>query len=386
MAQSYRVSNGNKILMVIFLGSFFFLGGIYVMVYPYLESPPKPPGTLLFLTLLGLGMTLGSLYAILWSFRFQVEVESGFMRVRGVFGEREIPFGDIQGYGIIPGRSVTFYGAGSRKILSFFLVLENQDKFLQWARHQFKDAVTEAADKEWNGAMADERLGADEAERKDTLNRARQLVNGLGIVTFGVGIWSLLNPHPYSLVMGVLMFLPVVTLLAVLFSRGAIRFNTRKNGTYASADFSLIAVWFLALRALIDWDVLDWAHFWLPFAAITLALFTPLMVFSESARSKGLTLFTALFYFAIYGAGATLELNGILDPSLPATYESHVVGKRISHGKSTSYYLTLAPWGPVPETKDYRVSRSSYQQHETGDRVSVDLREGALHIPYCSID
>ena len=386
MAQTYRVSKSNRIVLAIFLGLVFVLGGIFMLVYPYFENPPKPPGAILFFNLFGLGMIFGALFVIRWTVLFRIEIESGFLRVRGVFGEREIPFKDIRGFAVIGGRSIAFYGENSKKLLGFRLLLDNEREFLRWAEQNFKNERTEAANRERETAMANESLGADEAQRQDTLNRARQFAKGLGFAGMGFGLWAMVYPRPYTLVVGILMLLPAVAIFAVLFSRGAIRFNVRKDSTYATADPSFLAALFLAFRATKDWDVLDWSHFWLPFAVITLALFTLLVIGSESARTNGGSVLMVLVLTAIYGFGVTLTSNGILDPSQPSTYESQVVAKRISRGsKSTTYYLTLAPWGPVQTTKDYEISLSSYQRHETGDKVTVDLHEGALHIPYCFI-
>jgi len=50
----------------------------------------------------------------------------------------------------------------------------------------------------------------------------------------------------------------------------------------------------------------------------------------------------------------------------------------VRHGKSTSYNLKLAPWGPVATVDSVSVSASTYQQTSVGQTVCVGLHPGAF--------
>jgi hypothetical protein len=59
-----------------------------------------------------------------------------------------------------------------------------------------------------------------------------------------------------------------------------------------------------------------------------------------------------------------------------------VLAKRISSGKTTSYYLELGEWGPRDEVADVSVSNSTYKNVEIGEMVNVYLKKGKLNIPW----
>ena len=98
------------------------------------------------------------------------------------------------------------------------------------------------------------------------------------------------------------------------------------------------------------------------------------------------TLLLGLAFCAVWGYGATVTLNGMLDPGRPSVYQAKVLDKRVSHGKHTSYYLTLSPWGPVANPREFDVSRSIYDNRSTGDEVRAYLMQGAFHIPWYVIE
>jgi hypothetical protein len=86
-----------------------------------------------------------------------------------------------------------------------------------------------------------------------------------------------------------------------------------------------------------------------------------------------------------YGYGAGLQVNALLDRSTPETYRVIVTGKHVSHGKSTSYHLNLAPWGPEVSGQDLMVSRSLYTGIKAGDTVCMLLRSGALRVAWSEL-
>jgi hypothetical protein len=55
-----------------------------------------------------------------------------------------------------------------------------------------------------------------------------------------------------------------------------------------------------------------------------------------------------------------------------------VTGKHTVSGKSTTYYLDLAPWGPLQKPNKISVSSSSYRDAVPGDQICLDLHPGRL--------
>jgi hypothetical protein len=56
-----------------------------------------------------------------------------------------------------------------------------------------------------------------------------------------------------------------------------------------------------------------------------------------------------------------------------------VIDKRISSGKTTSYYLELEPWGPFAEPEEAKISRDEYESVAVGDSVRTALKPGLLN-------
>ena len=55
-----------------------------------------------------------------------------------------------------------------------------------------------------------------------------------------------------------------------------------------------------------------------------------------------------------------------------------VTNKRISKGKTDSYYLEFPPVGPLQDTTEAEVGLQRYEQMKAGDTVVVAFGQGAL--------
>jgi hypothetical protein len=86
-----------------------------------------------------------------------------------------------------------------------------------------------------------------------------------------------------------------------------------------------------------------------------------------------------------YGYGAGLQVNALLDRSAPQTYRVMVNSKYVSHGKSTSYHLKLAPWGPNEGEQNLMESKGLYMRIKPGDTVCMVLRSGALNVAWSEL-
>lgn len=94
------------------------------------------------------------------------------------------------------------------------------------------------------------------------------------------------------------------------------------------------------------------------------------------------TMFGMLILSALYGWGLAAALDSIPDKSTPANYTTTVVSKYESHGRGTTYHLALAPWGPMPEPDDVRVTTTTYGRTYVGEQVCLNLRSGVLRVQW----
>ncbi|MCB1021946.1 MAG: hypothetical protein KDC27_18580, partial [Acidobacteria bacterium] len=71
----------------------------------------------------------------------------------------------------------------------------------------------------------------------------------------------------------------------------------------------------------------------------------------------------------------------------PATvFQPRVVSKRVRQSKSRGVvsrqpYLKVERWRPKGARQEFRVSRAVYDAYKVGDRLTIELKPGALGIP-----
>jgi hypothetical protein len=98
----------------------------------------------------------------------------------------------------------------------------------------------------------------------------------------------------------------------------------------------------------------------------------------KGPRAQGAVLLPLIFG-AMYAFGLIAIADTQLDKGTPTNYRTQVLDKHITRGKSTSYYLDLAPWGPFAQAKSLNVPIRVYDSTELGDTVCLVLHPGALH-------
>jgi hypothetical protein len=86
------------------------------------------------------------------------------------------------------------------------------------------------------------------------------------------------------------------------------------------------------------------------------------------------------------GAGAVALADVRFDTFAPTPFRATIVSMYVSHGKSTTYYLRLAPWGPMTAGGDVAVSRSQYLEFNPGDQACLALHSGALSMRWLTVD
>lgn len=91
-------------------------------------------------------------------------------------------------------------------------------------------------------------------------------------------------------------------------------------------------------------------------------------------------MFATLFIGGIYGWGVTATADSVLDKSVPASFAAMVADKHEVYHRGTSYYLDLAPWGPIKEPVNVRVPQDTYDSAVIGGQVCLELRPGSLNV------
>jgi hypothetical protein len=219
-----------------------------------------------------------------------------------------------------------------------------------------------------------------------TIQRLRRIVSGLNLVVYGVGLAGFLIRDPDHVLTWALVALPWVAILLVAHFAPYYRFGGPKNSPLP--DLSLVLIipgLFLALRALPGIAPVGWQGPLLLTVCGSAMLVGPALWCDPWLKRHRGTAVLLLILCCGYGYGAGIQVNALLDRSTPQKYRVIVTGKNVSHGKSTSYHLKLAPWGPNVSGQDLLVSNSQYAGTKTGDTVCMLLRSGALRVAWSEL-
>jgi hypothetical protein len=261
------------------------------------------------------------------------------------------------------------------------------DEILNWLFQNYPDLDQQNAIEEEKDILNDESIGESKEIRQAKLLKARQTAK---VVNWAAGItaaWTFFYPTPYQYSILAAMIVPIVALLVVKLSSGLIRVDEKKGSAYPSVVYAFIFPSLgVMLRAISDYEVFDYSNVWLTTAIITLVfLFVLLIKQQEITFMKKLDYVTvsslALFLFA-YSFGTVIHINCYYDNSEAKHFTAKVFSKRVSSGKSTSYYLELSTWGQQKEVDEVSISKRLYNKTEVGDEVNIYFRNGKLEIPW----
>jgi hypothetical protein len=188
--------------------------------------------------------------------------------------------------------------------------------------------------------------------------------------------WGIFYPKPYPLVAGVMIAAPWLAIAAVAQSGG----NLRLSGPFIMPALGLLAV------ALNSVQLLRWSEAAGAAVILALALFAAMLMADQSLRHRGGYLFGILIFTMLYGLGASVGLDVLLDRSQPVEYRAAVVGKRILRGRSMRFQVQLEPWGPITVSKEVTVMPAFYKTLQPGLPVCISLHHGAIGIRWFSVE
>lgn len=345
----------------------------------------------IFVFVLLLGLLMAALFGyLLWSaFRTRLEFLLEGIRYTGGWGEpRELSYDETEGYRVQRGRNSRILQLipkdASRKPLRIEMSFGRLPELTSRLDGKFRNLDAEDLKREMKEIMADERLGFSEEERMAALAGALKKARVLGMSALALMVWAMIYPRPYILVMTLLAVLPVAAVALVKSSSGALTIDERKPGARPNVTYAVVTPGMvLALRAFLDWHILDWSTFWVPFSLFGASMAALVWYASGSSgpRKTGAMVATCALCLA-YSYGLTLFLNCALDRSDPVAHQTVVRSRRVSHGRSTTYYITVSPWLDGPGFRQISVPSSTYNAHPLGSAALVLVRKGKLSIPW----
>ncbi|MDE2357184.1 MAG: hypothetical protein KGL69_10565, partial [Alphaproteobacteria bacterium] len=106
----------------------------------------------------------------------------------------------------------------------------------------------------------------------------------------------------------------------------------------------------------------------------------------RSASRRPLDVAAMVIVGGIYGYGASICLDRLLDRAPPAFHIGVVVDRFIAGGRSKQYEFRIQAYGhPEGATLDFVVSKALFDAGADGDEVCVAAHPGALHMPWYNL-
>jgi hypothetical protein len=319
---------------------------------------------------------------------FRLVIDGTRIEVRKIFSKRSADLSEIEGYRTISGRggtSTLLYLKEGRGEIQFPEPLGTDDYyracFQQLTDLNALDAERDARD---HDAMLAEishnaKLGSTPEERLHALKLARALTIAALISAIAAAIGFQFAPVAYCLPLAIVVALVPVSML-LLMRRSPMLYAFFKEQADPRADVGLVlaaAGIGLALSVRI-FEFVSMKPLFLLAVPVTLVYIA--MLYSPAIKNTSLAFALApvLLVSLPYSFGLVVVVNSLADTSKPTICFVPVTGKPEPF-RSPTYFLVLAPWGPVEEQRKIHVSSSLYSKTRVGDSICLGLHPGRLH-------
>lgn len=327
----------------------------------------------------------GGLYMLAWALRARLITEGSRIEVRSAFREQSADLGEIEGFRTISARNGSYtqlclkQGRGTITVSRDFDTDENYQSWFQ----QLTDLDKRDRDALLDEISRQEDLGATPTERLGALATAKTWSIFAVIISIAAAVALNFGEAVFLLpAAAVLALMPVVVLFMVWQSPLLYAVYKAKADPRAELGFVLMVAGFgLLIRNrgvhMVSMQPLLWL-----IALITLAYIGALYGSIRTGRSVWGRMIGLLFFAGIYSYALVVLTDTLPDHSQATPYRASVIGKHISSGRSTSYILHLAPWGPLQNSNSLSVGSDVYRATQVGDEVCLDLYRGTLHAPW----
>ena len=366
------------IMIVLSLG---LAGAFIAMVIFGSASPRNDPFWILFVVIVG-GATLYAWHV--WASRVtlwqdHIELRSGFRTLR-------LRRDEIAGYrstSVRGGRSVQLVLSDGRAAGVPEQILRDET-FKRWIG-RWSDFNTRDLAASRRALRDDPALGATAEDRDTALARFRWIAlvaNGAGVVVWLAQVWYA-APGWF---IDVALPLPALAVALNVWSGGVLALTARQTDARPSIFWLAFgSVFGIVLRSL-DLHLIDTRALFVD-AAFACALFALAVVMADRRfprRPVSLGFLLSLSY--AYAACLLAQLDVRLDHAAPKVQSVAVLGKYSEKGRSTTYHLELAGWGPLPQPYDILVPAALYDRVESGGKVCVATAPGWLKIRWYRLD
>ncbi|MBE9602358.1 hypothetical protein [Pedobacter sp. MC2016-24] len=353
-------------------------------------SNPADTGNWTFIACIFLGLFL-LVYAIVEALKGKLVVHKDKFEFISAFGTRELLFIHVKGFKTDDKYLRIHPLADKGKNINISTYFGNIAELETWMSTHFQDIDIAEKAEEQERLLVNVDYGQTTAERELALvaaKRTARIINIIGVV-LAVSLFIAGDYLHYTWIATAIF--TVVSVLVLRYYKGLIRLDENKNSPYPSIFFGFFgSITGLLLKSLLTFHILDHSNVWAPVGLLATALLVLLVLKNKefeqfNKQTIFMIVFCAVISFA-YGYGVVTGFNCVYDSTPPSKYTSDVLEKRISGRKSTAYYLTLSPWGPVKESDEVDVSGDTYAETKIGDHVNIYLFKGKMEIPWYVVE
>jgi hypothetical protein len=330
------------------------------------------------------------IYLIITVLTSRLILSPDFFEVKDFLSSKLLRRSDIAGYRILPTQYIATLvfqpKAAEQKKLKIPLYFRSDKAFAEWFidipnldREELGQSMAEL-----EAVVARDTLGIDATEER--IAGAYRTIKILNWAAGIASVWAWIYPKPYPLAMLAVGVLPLIVIVLLARSHGLYQIEGRRNDARPSlAGAFIFPSCALAYRAIQDLHFLQWK----PLVLATLALAVVLTIFLAHSdphfHNRAVAAVSMFFLGSMYCYGAIAHFDVLADRSAPANYQTQVLGKRADNGRTTTYYLRVAPWGTRPNSDEIEVSRALYEVASPRQPVSIHRYAGALHLPWFSV-
>jgi hypothetical protein len=324
-------------------------------------------------------------FMLAWPLRSRMIIDGTRIEVRSIFRQRSADLKDIEGFRTFRTRNGSYTklylkdGRGAMTISNAFNIDED---YRAWFK-QLTDLDKRDRDALLDEILHERELGATPEERLAKLSNAKTwsifvtVVSGAAAVALAFGSQILRVPSFVILVIA-----PVAAFFLLL--RSPLLYVVFKPKADPRAELSFVLI-VTGIGLVLSSTRLHFVSLEPLLPVVLPVILAYLFAFfraSQTGPSRQGSLIALLFCAGLYGAGFAMLADTISDKVPATTYSADVIGKHISRGRSTTYYLELSPWGPKASPNRLSVSSRDYGNLGVGDQVCLSLHPGSLHAPW----
>lgn len=389
--KEYKISKGWAIFM--YIGAPLLIALFcWILIMPFIPSVKDDvnPSVYWFLIPMSLGMIALMTVGLIDTIKGKFVIDSDKIFTVSTFSNRQLMFNEIKGYRITDKYIFVESNNENKKKIKISTYFGKTNEIVEWLSENYSDLDIVQANQEKEEILNNEEFGWTTEQREEKLIKAHKTAKILNWTGGLIGAWTLFlaNPYEYAIIASIVF--PIICVIVLKYFKGLIRIDERKDTAYPTIFWAIFAASMgLCLRGLLDYNIFDYSKIWTPSILIALTFIAVLTIgnkeFKFNKAKDYLTILGFLIFMLGYGYGTVVTLNCMYDKSEPEIFNATILDKRISSGKSTTYYLELTPWGQQKEIDEVSVSKNLYNKLGKNDKVNIYFMKGQFDIPWFEI-